>query len=541
MITAKEQALIDAYLNEQITEEQFAELEAALLESSALRNELRRHLSLDSALRESIGRLPLEGLEWQEAAVESEPRSMSWLAVAAAAVIAFGLGILAMMAYDGSNQERIAKPEKTATPVPRIEPTAAGFAVVHQLQTRGKASHEAGETLMAGNFELGAGSDEIRFYCGARVTVAGPARLQILSAWQIICLDGNLRVEVPPAARGFKIKTPGSEIIDMGTEFGLQVRNGNATVRVLEGGILVKHGEEAARRMVAGESRYMPVGAASEVAADELAIPDHLRLEEAADEDKRDAFARWQVARNTLAKDPRLIAYYDFEEVSRDGIVANLAHGGDPERRGAAILAASVSGRWPGLKRAVEFRRAGSRMRVHLAGEFSAYTFAAWVRIDSLDRWYNALLMGDGFETGEPHWQIREDGAMMLSVMVDSEFPNPKIKRGKGKHRNYYSPPIWDQSKSGTWMHLASVFDTENRRVSHYVDGELVSRESIKDDMFIDKLRIGNAEIGNWGEPFRRDEPVFAIRNLNGRIDELAAFDAALDDDEIRRLYEAGR
>ena len=82
----------------------------------------------------------------------------------------------------------------------------------------------------------------------------------------------------------------------------------------------------------------------------------------------------------------------------------------NPELDGAVVLAEPVDGRWPGLKSALEFRRPGSRVRVNIPGEFPAFTFMCWVRIDSLDRWYNALFMADSYETGEPHWQIRNDG-----------------------------------------------------------------------------------------------------------------------------------
>ena len=114
------------------------------------------------------------------------------------------------------------------------------------------------------------------------------------------------------------------------------------------------------------------------------------------------------------------------------------------------------------MKSALEFRRPGSRVRVNIPGEFQAFTFMCWVRIDSLDRWYNALFMGDGYETGEPHWQIRDDGKLMLSVMIDDSRPHPKWPKNRF-HEVYLSEPIWDLSMSGQWMHLASVFDPMGR------------------------------------------------------------------------------
>ena len=181
-----------------------------------------------------------------------------------------------------------------------------------------------------------------------------------------------------------------------------------------------------------------------------------------------------------------------------------------------------------------------ARVRVNILGEFSDFTFATWVRVDSLDRTYNALFMCDSYETGEPHWQVREDGALMLSVMVDDSKPNPGAPNAAGLHRVYYSPPIWEMSMSGQWMHVASVYDPVARAVSHYVNGKQISTQEIVDKFFINTLRIGNAEIGNWGLPFRED-PWFAIRNLNGRMDEIAIFDAALDENEIAILFKNSR
>ena len=150
--------------------------------------------------------------------------------------------------------------------------------------------------------------------------------------------------------------------------------------------------------------------------------------------------------------------------------------------------------------------------------------------------------MAESYETGEPHWQIQNDGRMILSVMVDDARPDPKSKSGgtmRFQHL-YYSPPMWEPSMSGQWMHIASVFDPASAHVSHYVNGERISREEIMPKYLISTLRIGNAAVCNWGQPFRED-PTFAIRNLNGRMDELAVFKAALGDEEIATLFEQSR
>ena len=64
-------------------------------------------------------------------------------------------------------------------------------------------------------------------------------------------------------------------------------------------------------------------------------------------------------------------------------------------------------------------------------------------------------------------------------------------------------------------------------------------REEIKDEFVIYALQIGAAEIGNWGQPFRK-LPDFAVRNLDGVIDEMIILNAALSSDEIHDIYLVG-
>jgi hypothetical protein len=135
----------------------------------------------------------------------------------------------------------------------------------------------------------------------------------------------------------------------------------------------------------------------------------------------------------------------------------------------------------------------------------------------------------------------------MFSVMVDdtqsiqhfSKFEQ-RVVAAAGLAHVYYSKPFWNISKAGQWFHLAAVYDPSARRVTQYVNGKLFGDEKIIDRFHIDQLRIGPAEIGNWGQPFRKT-PWFSVRNLNGTIDELAIYNAALPSEEIKTLYEQGK
>ena len=94
---------------------------------------------------------------------------------------------------------------------------------------------------------------------------------------------------------------------------------------------------------------------------------------------------------------------------------------------------------------------------------------------------------------------------------------------------------------SGRWIQIATSYDTEEKMVRHYVNGEMISEEAIPDEFLVETVEMGAASIGNWSEPRYRKDPEFAVRNLNGAMDEFAIFSAALDEDEIRKIYETGK
>ena len=184
-----------------------------------------------------------------------------------------------------------------------------------------------------------------------------------------------------------------------------------------------------------------------------------------------------------------------------------------------STIAQWTQGRWPG-KGALEFKRISDRVRIRVPGDHSALTLSAWVRIEGFERWLSSLILADGWEPGEVHWQISDKGEMILGV---------------SGWANAFSPPVIQPSDLGRWLHLAVTVDTAAGQIVHYVDGEPVME---KTDIKATKipLRIGDAEIGNWQSQGRGN----AIRSLNGRIDEFGIFARAFTAGEIRALHAAG-
>ncbi len=521
------QDLIRRYLLGEASDQEIDALEDLLKREPACRREFLHEARMDARLREVALEEVADTARPHESRIVRLSWPNLWIPLAAAAAVAILIGVM-MHRPDNVAGDPAAESNEVTS--------AEGFAVLGNLmgaKWTGGRERRKGETLGAEILHLDKGVAEVQFFSGAMMVVKGPAEIVLKSAWEATCREGVVRMQVPPAARGFKLHAPSTEIIDLGTEFGLEVRDGAAHVEVLDGEILVRHRNGEESLMKSGAAMALPEkGEPAEQPLGRVAFPD---LEGMDDTRLRQDFERWQIHQQAFARDPRVIAYYTFDGDNTQTVIPNLTVPRNTELDGAVILAEPAAGRWGDWKQALEFRRPGSRVRVSIPGEFDALTFAAWVRIDSLDRRYNALFMGDGYETGEPHWQIRNDGKLMLSVMVDDSEPHPEHPDVR-YHHVYYSPSMWNLSMSGQWVHVASVYDPLNRTVSHYVNGERISQEAIDPAFLVKTLRIGNGEIGNWGQPFR-ETPWFSIRNLNGRIDELAILNAAVDDNEIRELH----
>ena len=186
-----------------------------------------------------------------------------------------------------------------------------------------------------------------------------------------------------------------------------------------------------------------------------------------------------------------------------------------------------VDGRWP-TKPALEFRGVSDRVRLSVPGEFTSLTLAMWVRVQGLDRKFNSLFMCDGFDAGTLHWLIRDDGVLGLTA----------IGRGADNYQIVTSPPVLALDQFGMWVHLAVVLDGSAKRVSHYVNGRLVSEKRLKINP---PFRVGTAELGNWnGRGFPDNDPAM-IRNFSGAMDEFCLFSRALPPSEIRALYLSDR
>ena len=520
--------LIDDLIEGEISEVDFLRLEAEFSIDRIARQEYYDRLALTvlieneaPASTDSIVSLP-----------RLKPRKASWLAMAAAIVGLLAVATVFLQPRPDSNE--------TAA---HIEQRASGFAVVvgqaNAIWNNLPAMPD-GALLPAGELKLNSGIAQLELFSGVTLIVEGEAAFEVHSPMEMTVTRGRVRALVPEPANGFRIRTAGGEIVDIGTEFAIDVSPTHSELHVLEGEVEWHPTARAMRQLKQGEAlQWDREGRGADITASPAGFVGTSELRDQMTTFRNSRRENWQRFSNTLRHDPRLIAYYHMSGADSwnrrlpNGSVAGTGVVGE-----AAVVAAALgTDRWNNSEGALDFSPTGSRVRLNVPGDYRSLTLLCWVKINSLDRWYNSLFLTDGHELHEPHWQIMDDGRLFFSVKKNDVWNQ---KKGEKDKHIFYSPSFWTASLSGQWLMVATAYDVDAKKVTHYLNGEVLSSEPIPDDYLVEAVSIGNASLGNWGLPERND-PAFAVRNLNGSMSEFALFTEALSNREIKEIYTHGR
>ena len=508
------ESLIHAKLDGEITPEQHTQLEALLRDDWQAR---RLYLELADQQARLLQQPAVNTGRLKQPSVMS--RTVRWrtsaLLASAAAIVLLAFIVWPRAAVDN---------EAISNGVAMVSDTLdAAFA---------ETAVRSGDTIAPGKLTLNKGLAQIEFFSGATVLIEGATQLEIISAWEARCVSGRVRVQVPPAAKGFLMHAPDVKLEDLGTEFALNVNGQDSAVHVFDGEVIAHTKDKAPASLKVGMS--LASSTASVSPQDFLPISD---LQGLILQREQRRFQQWQKWSQEMCKDPRLVAYYTFKhwpDDRWDRLVKSYAIPPQKQRAGGAVGAQWTQGRWP-EKDALEFKRPGDRVRMNLDGSYTALTFSAWVKVDSVDKKYNSLLLTDGYDNGEPHWQIYEDGSLMFSIMYRPDG----ITRAGDWNQMYFSKPVFTADSLGRWHHIAVSYDNQSGQVIQYFDGAEVSREVSKLHQAGRSITFGPCELGNWGLPTQGHQ--FPIRNLNGAIDEFAIYAAVLSGAEIQSIFANGR
>ncbi|MFO0788476.1 MAG: LamG-like jellyroll fold domain-containing protein [Pirellulales bacterium] len=466
-----------------------------------------------------------------------------WIGAAVAAIAASILFVVALLPGDQSAQTAATyathpRPEAAVDPMDEFNRLSAdSIAVLANVADAigpGVADLTVGSPIRPGRFVIESGLVQLEFLSGANVVIEGPAELDLRSTKMIVCHRGKLRVRVPEQAKGFSVDTPHYRAVDLGTEFGVSVEDGDATeVHVFQGEVEVfdfnKAEHDFSNRApetlrIGNGLRTSGDGREDRTTADSGKFVDIDRMMQILSQEGQKRYLAWQAQSKNWQTDPHVLLYYGMDGHKPSARVLQNSSASKLDGLNGAIVGCRwTEGRWPG-KAALEFKGPEDRVRMNIPGEYRSITLSCWIRIDGFDRRLGSIFLTDGHDLGEAHWQFTNNGQLLLGVKADPQ-----------QSQEYLSESVLKPTDLGRWMHLACVYDDEKLEVCHYLDGERVFAFPISKQT---PLRFGAAELGNWvPEDLKNDR----IRNLNGRIDEFLLLDRSMTGDEIRELYLAGR
>jgi len=383
-------------------------------------------------------------------------------------------------------------------------------------------SIEDGDTLTQGLLTLTHGYSEITMSSGARLILEAPIQLSLQSEWLVNVHHGQLVARVPQEAIGFTVTTPNSEVVDLGTEFGISVdRSGASEVHVLSG--------EVKARPLKGKSfqhlnkdEGMSFGDNQQVTIIK-SDPQRFRRVLPGRSADNPEFLHWSCDRSDelLACDGTGIEgqFYPGRLMSLNGGQGPIFQNG---QFGEALYFngedAFVKTDFPGI--------GGSRPR----------TVAFWAKIPRDFSTHNGYgMLGWGLMEPGAAWQIS---------------PNPKKSEGPlGRLRvGAMNAPVIGTTdlRDNRWHHIAVVMygGDEADLSTHvllYVDGQLenTSVKSVK--RIKTTLEHSDSRALQFGRNigFSQEQRGITDRFFKGWIDEVFIFDTALDQKKIQRLMES--
>ncbi len=106
--------------------------------------------------------------------------------------------------------------------------------------------------------DLIAGIAKIRFDSGGEVVLRGPAELRVDSGMSCYLVHGELSADVPPVAHGFTVHTPLGQVVDLGTQFGVNVGD-EIEVQVFEGECEL-HPNQSPSQKASSQGGKSPIG-----------------------------------------------------------------------------------------------------------------------------------------------------------------------------------------------------------------------------------------------------------------------------------------
>jgi hypothetical protein len=388
-------------------------------------------------------------------------------------------------------------------------------------------------SLRPGRMKLIAGFAEITFNEGAKIILEAPAGIKLESASRAFAQAGRIAVEVPPPTQNFVINTPSASMVDLGTEFGVQVKeDGTSDLYVFNGKVALVAGPigKKANGFNGNGAREQIVraGQARRVRAGSSQIQD-IRFDQTAF--VRDMPSPYELAVRRM--DPT--GYWRFGSDNRKKCVNTV----DSTRHFAKYvgsIAFDENGPDLGDGKPNDTLKLDGRANNYMIIENitssrlqrNGFSLVLWLRADEIR---DQSIITNETKDGQATWFSRylfmeENGQLAFIVYSDDDqmYEGEPVETCLIRSRQ--------TAETGRWYHLTVTLSPN--RVCLFIDGRLEAEDFDLIDQFDDFdlswYLCTSADI----EP-ETDEA--HAPPINGAIDEIAMYNRVLSTEEIRQLY----
>ncbi len=373
------------------------------------------------------------------------------------------------------------------------------------------------EVLSRGRIEFGRGFIKLRFPKNTTVIVEGPAVFELVAANRIHLELGKIVADVGDPKSGFTIESPDGRVVDLGTRFGVSVGASGTEVQVLKGLVKTKaNGDSDFHELRQAQGVLLNASGVTPIEADTT---------------------RFLTALPPRTSEQVGYVHWAFDEGEGDTAI-NTGHGlpgAEVPARLTSLLEGHPGPEWvPGrFGNALEFDGKGDYVATDFGGIGGGQprTVAFWARVPQDWKPIN----GFALVSWGTHAQDKPGLAWQISINpIKEDGPLGRLRVGVlggqvvGTH----------DMRDGQWHHIAVVLYGVERpdtgtHVLLYVDGELEHAERKKVHEIQTDVQTTKALPVRFGRNLASDN---SRRVFRGTIDEVYIFDAALTQDDIKRL-----
>ncbi|MDO5554097.1 MAG: LamG-like jellyroll fold domain-containing protein [Planctomycetia bacterium] len=406
----------------------------------------------------------------------------------------------------------------------RSDSTARVTEVISPVWENNTEEYRRGQLINEGELSLVKGLVQLEMNNGTTLIMTGPSQISLHDAMKVSCKFGKLSVNVSKAATGYEIVTPFGNIVDRGTEFFTHVAKRDTCVDVVKGKVDVffssrefiplsdrqtlrfNHSSTQRKIEKTRSTEYIRSKTVSEIAQEQTKI--YLKAKTVSD-----------LAINV---DENLLLRLDFTGNDFHSL-ENCAGttGVKPMFLGGTRIEGELCD-----THAILFHTLKDGVAVDLPEKYKKLTLVTRIQIDKPVNRTNVLYASNNLleSTGGILWQITQNGELQVQIS----------QRPGGALQSYTSAPCLKTLRRGSWVELAVVFDTQNKRITQYVDGRAAGWSTGGTNInwkSISSLVPGSCTIGNIAQSATSPD----LRALTFPMSEFRIYKTALHGADLKK------